>query len=196
MICSKILVHRLKKKKRLFVRCLFFIAFSWYVLAFPELESCSCFTDTAHWSSVWEAVQQLLVIENTRLSHLHPPHRLTLSLRDAPGAADAPNGWEAADLQENTPFICSPTVKQLRPNRETLDYCVGSQQYTHNHARRVCEQAHARTRTHTHTLRAAHVEAIILLLVKSLLCSLLFSQARESHLLTKECWEICHPTEP
>lgn len=43
--------------------------------------------------------------------------------------------------------------------------------------------------THTHTRKhsLAHVEAIILLLVKSLLYSLLFSQARESNLSTKEC---------
>lgn len=124
------------------------------------------------------------------------PHRPSCHC-DTPRAADSP---KAPRLQARTRTIYSSGV-QLSNNstnhtekRLILHSWFPNNRYTQANKQALAQsQIYARTETHAHS--TAHVEAIILLLVKSLLYSLLFSQARESNLSTKECWEICHPTE-
>lgn len=121
-------------------------------------------------------------MENTRQPTSTPQavpvivtHRGMLSLLRLPGSRP-----ERSNL-----FISGPTFKQLQSNGELVESALlARKQYTHSLAHM---HTRARSEAHTHARSPAHVEAIILLLVKSLLYSLLFSQARESNLSTKEC---------
>ncbi len=142
--------------------------------------------------------QQLVMMENTRHSHRHPTGRPCHC--DAPGAADSP---KAPRLQTRRRAIYSSAVQLSNNSNQTENQLIlhswfpnnrHTHTYTHTHththtqaSKEALAQSQIYARTQTHALSPAHVEAIILLLVKSLLYSLLFSQARESNLSTKEC---------
>lgn len=125
-----------------------------------------------------QCMQQLVMMENTQHSHRHPTGRPCHC--DTPGGCwfSRPGGElvysSAVQLSNN----CNQTENQLILHSQTID--------THTQS---SEEALAQSQIYarTHATSPAHVEAIIPLLVKSLLYSLLFSQARESNLSTKEC---------
>lgn len=131
--------------------------------------------------TVWEASAAAGSDGKHPTAHQHPTGRPCHC--DTPGGMPIPRRLPGSRTERSNLFISAPTFKQLQSNRELVDSALlAPKQYTHTHTR-----AYTRNEAHTHALGPAHVEAIILLLVKSLLYSLLFSQARESNLSTKEC---------
>ena len=108
--------------------------------------------------------------------------------------------WRVTNNRQDT---CS--VKHTHTHLHPLTHTPYTHARTHAHTHTpthahtltpthtIYTRTHAHTHAHTHTQHIhVHVESITLLLVKSLLCSLLFSQLTRKQSMEERC-EICHP---